>query len=200
MSGMRSPAAAVLAVVALATALVVPSAGSAQAAASLSAPAIQPPNGWVRREVDNWIYWVPNNRWVDTHNPNGIDISSPTGDIVVSYGWASSPVPLTTKGAIDYVLGELERTGAYADLRVVRTGPVNGAPGDETQNVFWRATGIHPEKGPRPVRGVLSVHVFTVGPGAHGFEAYLTIAPTAIWSRSTRTMEIIRSNITYIPT
>lgn len=161
------------------------------------APAIPPPNGWVRREVANWIYWVPTSRWVASHNKNGIDVSSPTGDIIVSQGWASSPIPLSLPDVIAYLfdpanIPELTRLK-------LRRGPVTGTPGDQRQTVTWTATRQHPIKGPQAVRGSTSIHVFTVGVGAYGFQVASMMAPTNQWKPSLRTMRIVQANIRYLP-
>lgn len=167
------------------------------ASVQMAAPTAQPPNGWVRREVPNWIYWVPNAKWVDTHNMNGIDVSSPTGDIVVSWAWAGTPLPVSLPELIDYLFTPANTEGL--SRITLREGPVTGAPGDQRQTVTWTATRQHPLKGAQAVRGATKLHVFTVDYGAYGFEVTSMMSPVQQWKRNLPTMRMIQGNILYIP-
>ena len=190
----------VAAVVAVLSLLVAPGVATANPSGPAMAPvtpSAQPPNGWVRREVPNWIYWVPNSKWVDTHNMNGIDVSSPTGDIVVSWAWAGTPLPVSLPELIDYLFTPANTEGL--SRITLREGPVTGATGDQRQTVTWTATRQHPLKGAQAVRGATKLHVFTVGYGAYGFEVTSMMSPVQQWKRNLPTMRMIQGNILYIP-
>lgn len=173
-------------------------AGSVTARVSVDSRAGQPPNGWVRREVPNWIYWVPNGKWVAAHTKNGIDVSSPTGDLVVSSGWSSSPVSVTIPDVIAYLFSPAN-TGEVANVRITKKGKITGRPGDQKQTVAWTGVRRHPIKGNQAVKGSTQVHVFTVGYGAYGFTVESMMAPTRQWNASLPTMRIILGNIRYLP-
>lgn len=171
----------------------------AQGAASLAeSRAAQPPNGWVRREVPNWIYWTPSRQWVATHTKNGIDVSSPTGDIVVNQGWSSWGYQLTTKEAIELIFSP-SNTRDFSNLRITKRSKVTGRPGDQKQTVTWTGVRRHPLKGNQSVKGVTEVHVFVAGFGAYGFAVKGYMAPVAQWKSSLGTMRTILRHITYLP-
>lgn len=179
-------------------------AGASEAASRVTAHvaidsrASQPPNGWVRREVPNWIYWVPNGKWVASHTKNGIDVSSPTGDIVVSSGWSSSPIAVTIPEVVAYLFSPAN-TSNFVSLRITKKGKITGRPGDQKQTVAWAGVRRHPTKGNQAVKGSVQVHVFTVGYGAYGFTTEGMMAPTRQWNASLPTMRIILGNIRYLP-
>lgn len=165
-------------------------------AAAIETRSGQPPNGWIRREVPNWIYWAPSRKWVATHNKNGIEVSSPTGDIVVSYGWAPSAYQLTTREVIDYVISNASE---LSNVRITKLGKVTGPPGNQKQTVSWRGERQHPLKGRQSVKGMGEVHVFTVGFGAYGFSSKGYMAPVAQWNANLSTMRTILRWIKYLP-
>ncbi len=168
------------------------------AASMVETRAAQPPNGWIRREVPNWIFWAPSRQWVATHNKNGIDVSSPTGDIVVSHGWTSWGYELSTRDAIEIIFSP-SSTPDFTKLRITKWGKVTGPPGDQRQTVMWTGIRRHPLKGNQSVRGVTEVNVFVAGFGAYGFSVKGYMAPVNQWKSSVKTMRTIVRFITFLP-
>ena len=165
-------------------------------------PRVQPPNGWVRKDLGQWVYWIPNNKWVDAHSANGITISSPTGDLVVDYGFASWPTPLQLGDLRDYLVQELAKPSNIGAITItsMKAGPAQGVAGDQTQRFAWKGSRQHPLKGRQQVQGIMYLHVMSDGFGANGFEAFNVFAPVSQWAKTRAMLEIIRSNIYEMPT
>ena len=164
-------------------------------------PTAQPPNSWVRKEVPGWIYWVPTTKWQATYGDSGITISSPTGDLVVDYGFSSWPVPLTIPEVKDFMLTQLAKPSFIGAITVtsMKAGPMSGNPGNETQRFVWRGLRQHPLKGEQHVQGLMYFHVSSDGWGANGYEALNVMAPSGQWKARARTLDIIRGNFLRIP-
>lgn len=156
--------------------------------ATAAAPAADPPSDWVRKDPKGWVYWVPTKKWVDAHSACGIDISSPTGDMLVSIGGSPSAFALTTDEALT-MAGEGLAGQGVSRLRVVQAGPVTGSPGDQGQVV--RVTGVRRGK---PVTATVSVRV-TSGLLGNGVEAAIVLAPTSSWKAQAKTLGTILRSI-----
>jgi hypothetical protein len=44
-------------------------------------------HGWVRKESDRWVWYVPSDSWVDSQSDNALQLSSPTGALYVGAGF-----------------------------------------------------------------------------------------------------------------
>lgn len=161
---------------------------SGLAPAHATRPAADPPSDWVRKDPSGWVYWVPTKKWTHAHSACGIDISSPTGDMLVSLAGAPSAFALTTDDALTLVAESLAGQGV-SRLRVVKAGPVTGSPGDQGQVV--RVTGVRRAK---PVTATASVRV-TSGLLGNGVEAAVVLAPTSLWKAQAKTLGTILQSI-----
>jgi hypothetical protein len=165
------------------------------AAALLAAPAA---HAWVRKESDRWVWYVPNDRWVDAQSDNGIDISSPTGVLYVGHGFGPTPGPVTHKWAVDH----LKQTGALdvhplGRVRIGKHGRTVRHGGIARRVYRWR--GYRTDRHER-VRGVLTVDVMSDDATfTYGYSAYNRVAPTSLFRRWNRKLAFIQRHILLHP-
>jgi hypothetical protein len=164
---------------------------AAAAGALLLAPVA---HGWVRKESDRWVWYVPNQRWVEARSDNGIDISSPTGVLYVGHGFSQTPGPMTHQEVIDYLLrsGGLDVHPLRA-VRFTRRGRAVAREGIVRRVYQWRA--IRTDRRER-VRGVLTVDVIRDDATfTYGFAVYSRVAPASLFHRWNRRLAFIQRHI-----
>lgn len=183
--------------------------GTAAAAAPASAPtqvaaALRPPPGWVRREGRYFIYWMPNSRWQAVENANGLSISSPTGDIVVEFGYVSgSPGPVTPRWVINYTARagglDLHPLASYKFISwsPVTTTRLNYFSRITSQSATWSGIRNHRLKGRQSVRGWISADSFN-NTWSFGWSGYTMVAPSSMWASNLTLMQTIRTNIKFM--
>jgi hypothetical protein len=168
---------------------------AAVAAALLAAPAAQ---AWVRHETDRWVWYVPNSRWVNSQSDNGIDISSPTGELYVGHGFSGTPLPVTHAWVVRFV--KQNRALDLHPLRRVRIGRGRsaGAGGGISRRVYkW--SGYRKDRR-EPVVGVLTVDVIDdPATFSHGFATYSRVAPRSKWRRWSGKLRFIQKQIRLHP-
>ncbi len=136
---------------------------------------------WVHRDGRWFSYFVPNNDWQASESANGIDISSPTGDEIVSYGYG--PRQMTLQQVAQFIF---QGVGITNVMIVNQQQPVNFS-GYVAQTVEF--TGV--------IRtGVAIQGVLTAQTSDSWFGAYICFAPVPVWQRDSQTMLAIRSHIT----
>ena len=168
---------------------------AALAATLLVAPAAE---AWVRHETDRWVWYTPNSRWVDARSDNGIDISSPTGDLYVGHGFAGTPFPVSHDFVVRYA--RQSRALDVHPLRRVRIarGRRAGGGGGISRRVYkW--SGYRTDRRERVV-GVLTVDVISDPSSfSHGFAMYSRAAPRSRYRRWARRLVFIQKNIRLRP-
>lgn len=168
---------------------------AALAATLLVAPAAE---AWVRHETDRWVWYAPNSSWVDARSDNGIDISSPTGDLYVGHGFSGTPFPVTHAWVVRYA--KQNRALDVHPLRQVRIGSGRraGGRGGISRRVYkW--SGYRTDRRER-VLGVLTVDVISdPSTFSHGFATYIRAAPRSRYRRWARRLLFIQKHIRLRP-
>ena len=147
-------------------------------------PDAQAMANWTHRQGQYFAYFIPDPTWVVVESANSIDISSPTGDAVATFGFAYGvAVPTTIAGLEDVVwMG-------YASHQILAQSQiVAGGPGQEQTVEFtglWNYTN-------HQVHGI-----FTAGVGSQVIQVYLTQANVEVWAADACTLLLIRFHITY---
>lgn len=157
------------------------------------------PSTWVRKAPSGWVYWVPTKKWTDSHSACGIDISSPTGTMLVGLGGGPLPVPMDTEQALAAIVEAYEQDAGLSGVSVVRAYPAASAPGEQTQSFLVRGTRAITGMASMPVTAMISVRVLTFAAG-NGIEASVVLAPTKEWKNQVKTLGIILKNITQVKT
>jgi hypothetical protein len=139
-------------------------------------------NAWVRKESNRWVWYVPNNHWVDAQSDNGIDISSATGVLFVGMGFGQTPGPITHQQAVDIAVRSrgLDKH-PLRGVRFVRASRPVEQQGIVRRVYEWRAyrTDRHER-----ARGVLTVDVMTGDATfTYGFSMYARAAPASQFRR-----------------
>lgn len=149
--------------------------------------------GWVRGESQNFIWWVPNGKWVVSPGTQGIEISSPTGTAQVSFAYATNaPRPYT----LDEVrILALSPAAGLTQVRVRKQGTAyaTGAGGQGRVSEF---TAVR-SRDRKVVRGVLTAQVFNNYTAySFGIAAYLRMAPANQWKKWDKTTARVQARIT----
>lgn len=152
------------------------------------------PSTWKRKAPGGWVYWVPTKKWTDKHSKCGIDISSPTGTMLVGVGAGPLPVPMDTQQAFAAVVGAYEKDEGLSNVSVVREYPVVDGPGEQTQSFLIRGQRSIPGTPSAKVTAMISVGVLSVA-GGYGIEASVVLAPTKDWKAQAKTLGIILKNV-----
>ena len=164
-------------------------------ASLLLAPAA---HGWVRKDSDRWVWYVPNSKWVDAQSDNGIDISSPTGVLYVGHAFSGTPGPVTHEEVATYLVQS--RALDVHPLRGVRFTR-RGAPVEQAgivRRVYeWR--GFRTDRRER-VRGVLTIDTMSNDLTlSYGFSSYNRVAPLRLFRRWNRRLTFIQRHILLQP-
>lgn len=157
------------------------------------------PSTWVRKAPGGWIYWVPTKKWTDKHSKCGIDISSPTGTMLVGLGAGPLPVPMDTRQAFEAIVDAYERDEGLSGVSVIQEYPVVDSAGEQTQSFLVRGQRAIAGKPPVAVTAMISVGVLTLA-GGYGIEASVVLAPTKEWKKQAKTLGIILKNVMMIET
>ncbi len=96
--------------------------------------------GWVHRDHRHWAYFVPNDNWIGTESTSGIDISSPTGDAVVSFAFAYGPLVPTTAEQAEALVRTLFSNFTILNQSPITTGPLGGPSRTTEFTGVWLAT------------------------------------------------------------
>ena len=150
-----------------------------------------------RHENTYWVWYAPRG-WVDQHSANGIDISSPTGVYVVSYGFSGTPGPVSFRQVRQYML----QTNAL-DLHPLRKAHFTeiGRPfsfaGGKRQVTQWAA--IRSDRHEH-VRGVAKIDIFNdYASGTFGFAVGNYASPRDSFNRIEPTLKFVLGHISYKP-
>ena len=140
---------------------------------------------WTHRQGQHFAYFVPDPNWVVVESANSIDISSPTGDAVVTFAFAYGVAVPTTIGGLEDVIWM-----GYGSHQIISQSQiVSGGPGQEQTVEFtglWNYTN-------HQVHGI-----FTAGVGSQIAQVYLTQANVEVWNADACTLLLIRFHITYL--
>lgn len=139
---------------------------------------------WTHRQGAHFAYFIPDPNWLAVESTNSIDISSPTGDAIATFGFAYGvAVPTTLTGVEDIVWMD------YTDHQVISTGQIVAAgPGQEQTIEF---TGTFKTTGAR-VHGI-----FTAGVGPQVIQVYRIQANEGVWGADGCTLLLVESHITH---
>jgi hypothetical protein len=168
---------------------------AAVAGTLLVAPAA---HGWVRKESDRWVWYVPSHRWVDAQSDHGIDITSPTGALFVGHGFGPTVGPVTH----GWAARRARRSGGLDPhpLRRVRfSRPSRPVVHDGIVRRVYRWRGYRTDRRER-VRGVLTVDVIN-NPATFtfGYALYGRTAPTRLFGRWDRRLRFMQRHISLKP-
>lgn len=162
-------------------------AGGAQNAQSCggTVPDAQVMANWTPRQGAHFAYFVPNPNWLGTESANSIDISSPTGDAIASYGSAYGPLVPTTLAQLEVIIWM-----GYTSYQIIsRSQPFAGGPGEEEILEF---TGMWKETGQQ-------MHAIAVpGVGNQIIQITLIQANVDVWTADECTLILIRNHTTYL--
>ncbi len=140
---------------------------------------------WTHRQGAHFAYFIPDPNWLAVESTSSIDISSPTGDAIATFGFASGPVVPTTIAAVEDIVWM-----GYTSHQVVSESQiVAGGPGQEQTVEFtgtWSTTG-------QQVHGI-----FVAGVGAQVIQVYLIQANVGVWAADECTLLLVRNHITYL--
>lgn len=157
------------------------------------------PSTWVRKAPGGWVYWVPTKKWTDKHSKCGIDISSPTGTMLVGIGAGPLPVPMDTQQAFAAIVDAYENDEGLSNVSVIKEYPVVDSPGEQTQSFLVRGQRTLPGKPSVAVTAMISVGVLSVA-GGYGIEASVVLAPTKDFKKEAKTLGIILKNVVSLET
>jgi hypothetical protein len=130
--------------------------------------------------------WIPNRQWQVTEGANALDISSPTGDEIVSFDYSAWPRLPTLSQVGTLVVRSLGMTNVH----LLKAGPhYTVAPGVTQRDVeltaIWQGRTWHA--------------IVTEGTDQRGystgFHAYLQLAPADEWRADAATLAFIRDHI-----
>lgn len=163
--------------------------------ALLLAPAA---HGWVRKESQRWVWYVPNHSWVDAQSDNGIDISSPTGVLYVGHGFSQTAGPTTHAEVVDYLVRSRGLdVHPLRRVRFTRRGRPVAHEGIVRRVYHWQARRTDRRE---PVRGVLTVDVMSNDATlTYGFSTSGRVAPTRVFRRWNKRLVFIERHILLQP-
>ena len=98
-------------------------------------PDAQAMANWTHRQGAHFAYFIPDPNWLAVESTNSIDISSPTGDAIATFGFAYGvAVPTTLGGVEDIVWMD------YTDHQVISTSQVVAAGPGQEQTIEFTGT------------------------------------------------------------
>src|SRR5262249_51192881 len=160
--------------------------GAAQNAQSCggTVPDAQVIANWTHRQGAHFAYFIPDPNWIGTESTNSIDISSPTGDAVASYGYAYGPLLPTTLAGAETVIWM-----GYTSYQIIsRSQPFTGGPGQEEILEF---TGLWKGNGQQ-------THAIAVpGVGNQTLQITLIQANVGVWAADECTLILVRNHTTF---
>ena len=156
------------------------------------------PSTWVRKAPGGWVYWVPTKKWTAKHSKCGLDISSPTGTMLVGLGGGPLPVPMDTEQALGAIV-DAYRPEGLTGVSVAKEYPVVEEAGAQTQSFLVRGTRSPAGMKAMPVTAMISVRVSST-PVGYAIEAGVVLAPTKDWRKQAKTLGTILKHITQLET
>jgi hypothetical protein len=140
--------------------------------------------GWVHREGRSFTYFVPHKDWLATETTNGIDLSSPTGDDLVSFAYVigSQKTPQQVQSTV------FQGAGIRNVMIVNRHEPLDSGS-NVTQTIEF--SGV--SKTNSAIHGMLTAQV-----SARWFSADLVMAPESMWQKDARTLQAVRDHTTFM--
>lgn len=142
-------------------------------------------NGWIHVAHPYWNYWKPTDPWIGTESRSGIEISSPTGDADVAFGFVYGPLVPTTVEQAEAAVEQIFTNFTLVTQSAVGVSPYGGPSRTTEFTAVWKATG-------NLVQGK-----FTVNLGYQTFDTHLMMANTALWPTIAPTLQTIADHITY---
>jgi hypothetical protein len=155
-------------------------------------------HGWVRKESDRWVWYVPSDSWVDSQSDNALQLSSPTGALYVGAGFGPTTAPMTHERALQIAV---ENDGLdihpVRRVRFIRRGGPVEHEGISRRTYEW--VGYRPSRHQR-VHGVLTVDVMNDDATfTYGFSLYARVAPVSLWRQWKRKLAFMQSRIRLQP-
>lgn len=148
-------------------------------------PDAQAMANWTHRQGQHFAYFLPDPNWLAVESASSIDISSPTGDAIVTFGFAYGPVVPTTIPAVeDIVWTDYSSHQIISQSQIVAAGP-----GQEQTVEFtgvWNTTG-------HQVHGIV-----VAGVGPQIIQVYRIHANVEVWGADQCTLLLVRNHITYL--
>jgi hypothetical protein len=155
-------------------------------------------HGWVRKESDRWVWYVPSDAWVDSQSDNALQLSSPTGALYVGAGFGPTPAPMTHERALQIAVDNdgLDIHPVRRVRFIRRGGPVEHE-GISRRTYEW--VGYRPSRHQR-VHGVLTVDIMNDDATfTYGFSLYARVAPVSLWRQWKRKLAFMESRIRLQP-
>jgi hypothetical protein len=172
------------------------------AAPAYAAPVADAPPGvpstWVRKAPGGWVFWVPTRKWTAKHSKCGLDISSPTGTMLVGIGGGPLPGPMDTEQALGAIVDAYREEG-LTGVSVAKEYPVEEEPGAQTQSFLVKGMRAATGMKAMPVTAMISVRVSSTSLG-NGIEASVVLAPTKDWRKQAKTLGTILKSVTHLET
>ena len=144
------------------------------------------------------MFWVPTSKWTEKHSRCGLDISSPTGTMLVGIGAGPLPIPMDTEQGLKAIL-EAYRAEGLTGTSVAKAYPREDEPGAQTQAFLVKGTRSVPGMAAMPVTAMISVRISSSASGS-AIEASVVLAPTKEWRKQAKTLGIILKNVTQLET
>jgi len=140
---------------------------------------------WTHRQGAHFAYFIPDPNWIGTESTNSIDISSPTGDAIATFGSAYGPVVPTTLAQLEAIIWM-----GYTSYQIIsRSPPFAGGPGEQEILEF---TGVWKETGHQ-------MHAIAVpGVGYQTILITLIQANVEVWAADECTLILVRNHTTYL--
>lgn len=151
---------------------------------------------WVHRQGRWWSYSVPTAQWRASQTAAGIDISSPTGVLLVSYAFSQTPQSYTNQQVVNLTVGGHGLDShPIGSLRFTSKGKYTSSAGWTDRTYQWTAvrTDLH-----QSVRGVLTTGVYSGG-GTYGIRAFGYVAPASQFAKQASLLATTVARIRYIP-
>jgi len=151
---------------------------------------------WVHREGRWWSYYLPTPQWTASQNAAGVDISSPTGVLLVSYAFSQTPRSYSNDQVATLTAnGHGLDSHPITSLRFTSASKYTSSGGWTDRTYQWTAvrTDLH-----QSVRGVLTTGVYS-GAGTYGIRAFGFVAPASQFAKQASMLATTVSRIRYIP-
>jgi len=141
---------------------------------------------------------VPTKKWTAKHSKCGLDISSPTGTMLVGIGEGPLPVPMDTEQAQAAIV-DAHKAEGLSGVTVTKAYPIDEGPGEKTQSFLVKGTRSISGMAAMPVTAMISVRVSSSADG-NAIEASVVLAPSKDWKKQAKTLGTILKNITHLET
>ena len=132
---------------------------------------------------------MPSNDWQFVEGGNGVDVSSPTGDAVASFAYATNAPGPSTPAQLRQML--LTAMGA-TDVRIINQGAPFDFGGAQRQTTELTAT-----RNGATIHVLLTVDAFNNPANGYGIDAYLEYANANVWAQDQATLHLILAHMTF---